>query len=358
MKKTRRGKLADSFQAMSVSTASFLIVISVSLVFTADTQGEGTHSSKSWKILHIMSYHSPWLWTDDQFDGFKTALKGLDIEYKVFQMDTKRNSSAEWKEYAGKQARDLIESWKPDLVYTNDDNAQRYVAAHYVDSDIPFVFSAVNAEPAAYGFVGSKNITGVLEQEHFIETVQLLKEIVPDVKRIAVIIDDDPTWDGVIERMKAKLDQLPSIEFFRWDVIKTFAEYQQTIHDLQTQADAIALLGIFTYKDASGKNVPYTDVLRWTAEHSQLPDFSFWKDRISYGTLCTVTVSGYEQGLAAGKIARGILVDGKEASNYPMKPSVKGEPVISLARARKLGIPIKTGILLTAEIVEQFIWEE
>ncbi|MBW2984316.1 hypothetical protein KY361_04330 [Candidatus Woesearchaeota archaeon] len=313
---------------------------------------------KTFKILHIMSYHAPWKWTDDQLQGFKDGLGDLNVEYKVFQMDTKRKSSEEWKQQVGKEARELIDSWKPDLVYTNDDNAQEYVVRHYVNSDIPFVFSAVNAHPEKYGFVGSTNIAGVLEQEHFVETVNLLKEIVPDFKKIAVIVDDDPTWPPVIERMKEKSSQLPGIEFIFLDPIKTFGEYKQKMEELQTEVDAIALLGIFTYKDVNGENVPYTTVLRWTAENSNLPDFSFWKDRISYGTLCTVTVSGYEQGLAAGKIARGILAEGRSPSSYEFKPTVKGEPVISLARANKLGIKIKSSILLTAEVIEKFEWEE
>src|SRR5574340_1178540 len=77
-------------------------------------------AKKHWKILHVMSYHSPWKWTDGQFNGFKAALKDLDIEYQVFQMDTKRKSDAAWRAKVGREARQLIDSWKPDLVYTSD----------------------------------------------------------------------------------------------------------------------------------------------------------------------------------------------------------------------------------------------
>jgi hypothetical protein len=93
-------------------------------------------------------------------------------------------------------------------------------------------------------------------------------------------------------------------------------------------------LGIFTFKDEYGNNVPYPEVLKWTVQNSTLPDFSFWESRIGPGTLCTVIVSGYEQGLAAGKIARGILVEGRSPASYAIAPTVKGEPVVSLARAR------------------------
>ena len=135
-------------------------------------------------------------------------------------------SSEEWKHKAGKEARELIESWKPDLVYTNDDNAQEYVAKYFVNSDIPFVFSGVNADPQKYGFVGSRNNTGVLEQEHFVESVQLLREMVPNVHKIAVIFDEGSTWPGVMKRMKATLDKLPGIEFISWETIKTFEQFK------------------------------------------------------------------------------------------------------------------------------------
>jgi hypothetical protein len=92
--------------------------------------GTSAQESRKWKILHIMSYHSPWQWTDDMFNGFKVGLNGLDIEYRVFQMDSKHKSTDEWKQEAARKARDLTDNWKPNLVYTTDDNAQKYKALH------------------------------------------------------------------------------------------------------------------------------------------------------------------------------------------------------------------------------------
>ena len=330
--------------------------VGICLFFFLPTSSMGTPTK--YKVLHIMSYHTPWDWTEDQFNAFKEALKGLDIEYKVFEMDTKRKSTEEWKEKVGKEAREIIDTWKPDLVFTDDDNAQKYVAKYYVNGNIPFVFSGVNADPQDYGFVGSKNITGVLEQEHSVETIKLLKEIAPKVSKIVVIVDDDPTWNGVMKRIKEKVaDHLPDMRLINFDVIHTFKEYQEKIKKYQTKVDGLGLLGIHTFKDEKGSNVPWQEVLKWTAMNSRLPDFSFWKDRVPYGTLCVVNVSGYEQGLAAGKMARGILAEGRSPSSYPMEPTIKGQPFINLERAKKLGIGIKSKLLLTAKVVQKFEWE-
>jgi ABC-type uncharacterized transport system substrate-binding protein len=328
----------------------------------AGTTPEGEEEPvQSFKILHIMSYHSPWKWTDDQLEGFKKAFEdaGVDVEYRVYQMDTKRQTSEEWIDEVTREAKDLIDSWKPDLVYTNDDNAQKYVMKDYVNTETPHVFSAVNSDPSVYGFAGSSNVAGVMEEEHSVETINLLRELVPGVKKIAVVFDEGATWPAVKERMEGRIEsELPEVEVVSWDTIGSFEVFKQKMNEYQDSADAVGLIGIFTFKDENGTNVPYEDVLEWVAENSNLPDFSFWADRISYGTLCAMTVSGYEQGAAAGEIAKGILVDGKSPSSFPFEPTVKGEPYISLARANKLNLSVKSDLLLTAEIVESFAWED
>jgi ABC-type uncharacterized transport system substrate-binding protein len=311
----------------------------------------------AYKILHVMSYHSPWRWSDGQLDGFKDALKGLDIEYRVFQMDTKRHSEKKWKLQKGLEARALIDAWKPDLVYATDDDAQAYVTKHFINKDMPFVFSGVQNPPEMYGFPGSRNIAGVLEHELFTESVKLMQAIVPKMRRIAVVFDDQSIWLPMIQRMKQKSAQLDDVELVSLDTIKTFAEYKQKIKEYHLTADAIALIGIFNFKDAQGANVPLQDVLRWTAENSRLPDFSFWSTRVRYGTLCAVNVSEYKQGVAAGRMARAILTEEKRPSSFSMAPILKGYPIVSLARAKKLGIRIKSKVLLTADVVQHFEWD-
>jgi ABC-type uncharacterized transport system substrate-binding protein len=156
-----------------VGVACLLLVLPISAA-AAPAPG-----AKEFRILHIMSYHSPWRWTDRQLEGFQDEMKGVRASYEVFQMDTKRNSSKEQKERKGLEARALIDSWKPDLVYSSDDDAQEYVARHYLNGKLPFVFSGVNNHPRVYGFDGSSNVTGVLEHEHFAESVKLARKIVP-----------------------------------------------------------------------------------------------------------------------------------------------------------------------------------
>jgi ABC-type uncharacterized transport system substrate-binding protein len=318
----------------------------------------GRAADAPYRILYVMSYHSPWRWTDGQLAGFKEGMGAARAEYRVFQMDTKQNSTPEAKQRKGREARALIDAWKPDLVYTSDDDVQEHVAAHYVNKPLPFVFSGVNKDPGTYGFSGSRNVTGVLEHEHFVESVRLLQAVAPGVRRIAAVFDDAPMWAPVIERMRTRARELPGIEIVAWDSIRTWDEYRAKTKEYPARADAVALIGIFNFKDAAGRNVPYQEVLRWTAENSTLPDIGFWVDRVHHGTLAAVTVSEREQGLAAGRMARSILVDGRSPSSIAMAPTSKGVPVISLARARKLGLRLNSTTLLSAEVIEKFEWDK
>ena len=307
------------------------------------------------RILHAMSYHTPWRWTEGQLEGFKAGLGDVKAEYKVFELDTKRYSDARQKEERGKAARAVVEQWKPHLIYTTDDDAQDLVTRHYLDTPIVQIFSGVNKAPAQYGFDKASNVTGVLEHEHFAESVRLLKRVVPTVKRLVVVLDDAQMWNPVVERMKAaKLP--PDVGIVAWETIRTFDEYKRRVAAYPAMADAIALIGIFNFKDGTGKNVPYQEVQRWTAENSSLPDLGFWVDRVHHGTLVAITVSEYEQGLAAGRLARKVLVEGKSPRDLPMLPTTKGVPVISLARAKKLGIKVHSDLLLSAQIITRFEW--
>lgn len=308
------------------------------------------------RILHVMSYHTPWRWTEGQLEGFKAGLGDIRAEYKVFELDAKHHADPREKAEKGRAARALVEKWAPRLIYTSDDEAQDLVTRYYLNKPVVQIFSGVNKAPAHYGFDRAENVTGVVEHEHFAESVQLLKRIVPEMKRLVVVLDDAPMWGAVAERMKAaKLP--PDVRIVGWETIRTFEEYKQRIAAYPAMADAVALIGLNNFKDAAGRNVPYQEVQRWTAENSRLPDLGFWLDRVRHGTLVAVTVSEYEQGLAAGWLARRVLVEGKSPRDLPILPTTKGIPVISLARANQLGLRVHSDLLLSSQVITRFEWD-
>ncbi|MDC7218725.1 MAG: ABC transporter substrate binding protein [Spirochaetales bacterium] len=314
--------------------------------------------SDSFKILEVNSYSSDWLWIQQQHSGFVKGMEGVDVDIRVVDLDSKNRSDEEVDRLV-RDAESLIETWKPDLIYLTDDRAQSEVAVPQLNKKIPLVFSGVNKGLSDYGFDKAQNVTGVLEIEHFRSTLNLLTNVLnEDDLNVAFIIDDDPTWNGVSERIKQNFRTEGGFRIHSWAKPSTFEEYKEVIADLHGEVDAIGLLGVFRFKGEDGEFVDYEEVLKWTAENSEIPDFSFWDSRVERGTLCVVTVSGYEQGLLAGEMARKILVDRVLPVEIEPEPSAKGEPMISLARARDLELKIKSTLLLNSQVVTDYAWEK
>lgn len=114
------------------------------------------------KCLFISSYHKGYAWSDGVENGLRETLDGK-CNLKQFDMDTKRHKDEASKKEAALKAKELIESWKPDVVITADDNAAKYVIKPFFkDHQIPFVFCGVNWNVDEYGFPYS-NATGIVE---------------------------------------------------------------------------------------------------------------------------------------------------------------------------------------------------
>jgi ABC-type uncharacterized transport system substrate-binding protein len=114
------------------------------------------------KCLFISSYHTGYAWSDGVEHGLRETLAGK-CELKQFNMDTKRHKKEEDKKRAALRAKELIESWEPDVVITADDNAAKYlIKPYYKDHKIPFVFCGINWNVDEYSFPYS-NTTGMVE---------------------------------------------------------------------------------------------------------------------------------------------------------------------------------------------------
>ncbi len=114
------------------------------------------------KCLYVSSYHQGYAWSDGVERGLRNTLKDK-CELKQFDMDTKRHKDEASKKAAAQKAKQIIESWQPDVVITSDDNAARYlIKPFYKDHKIPFVFCGVNWSVDEYGLPYS-NVTGIVE---------------------------------------------------------------------------------------------------------------------------------------------------------------------------------------------------
>ena len=322
----------------------FLMVSVLLLVSILGCAGPGTARQK---VLLIFSYHPEYPWVIEETRGIEDILEDKGVETGRFYLDTKRKTSAEWKEKVSEDAVNKISDFKPDLVIVFDDNACELVAKKYVGKTLPFVFCGMNGDPADYGFP-AQNITGVIERHHLKEAINLLKRLVPDARRAAIVTDNGPTSQAFVAR--ARRTALP-IEIFEFYSTNDFDAWKAKVIELQPKVDAIGLAGYQTIREKDGQaSMPADYVLGWTLKNSELPEFAFFDFTVSDGALCGVTLSGYEQGKAAAEIAIKIL-EGQKPADISIRCPEKGSPIVNERRASELGIVIPEDLLEAVEIV-------
>lgn len=161
-----------------------LIFIIFSLLFTLN-------ASEKQKCVYISSYHKGYSWSDEIEKTIKIILKDS-CELHQFDMDTKRNKDLSYIKQKAKEAKELIQKVKPDVVIVSDDNAAKYVIKNYFNnSEIPFVFCGINWTAKEYNF-SQTNVTGMIEITPIKQLYKLAKNLT-DGKRAFFIGDDTLT---------------------------------------------------------------------------------------------------------------------------------------------------------------------
>jgi ABC-type uncharacterized transport system substrate-binding protein len=313
--------------------ARLFVIAVVAVLLCADT----SLAAKK-KVLFVDSYHAGYPWSDGEVQGAKSAI-GDKCDFKVVRMDTKRNSSADAQKKAGEMVKAEIESWKPDVVITADDNATKLVILpYYKNSDLPFVFCGVNWEAASYGFP-SKNVTGVLE-------VSVIKPLIDSMRkfakgnRVGFLGKDNETDRKEADNLKRLGVQLASTKF-----VNTFDEFKAEYSKLQDDADMLIFInnaGITGWDDAVAA--------KFVREKTKIPSGST-HDFIAPFVLIDYAKLAEEQGELAAGMAMQIL-EGKPVKDLPVITNKKGQMYVNLAIAKKLGVQFPLETLKAAKVIK------
>ena len=303
------------------------------------------------KVLVLHSYHQGYEWVSTISRGIKRVFEGAkDIQVETYYMDTKRKTSLDWKMESGRRAREVISQWDPDVVITVDDNAQEYVGKFYAGLKRPkIVFCGVNNKAEKYGYPAS-NITGILERPHIKDTLDLLGQVVPELKRAAVISDNSPTSCGTVEYIKRQARTLDNVSL-TYDMPVTFAQWKSRTISLNPRSEALLIYMYHVLKqEGHVESMPSREVMEWTVANSIIPVAGFFPFSIDDGALLGVVESGLEHGREASIIAMGLL-NGKELRQFPIKTAKKGLAMFNKQTAYMMGIPLDEELRKRIDII-------
>jgi putative ABC transport system substrate-binding protein len=284
--------------------------------------------------------------TQRRIEAFRTGMRALGyvegsnliIEFRWAEGDANRLA-----ELAG----DLIRL-RVDLLVTQGSTSTRI--AKVATSTIPIVMLAVGDAVGA-GLVASLarpggNVTGstFLGQQIYAKQLELLKEAIPSVARVAVLMNpDNPANRPVLQSLEAVGHGL-KVVLMEIDA-RGPAEYEGAFRAMEQQrADALIV-------SADASLTTNARVIAGLAVKHRLPATSAWSDFTESGGLLGYGPNIYDlYGRAAPRFVDQILRGAKPAE-LPVEQPTKFDLVINLKTAKVLGITIPQSLLLRADEV-------
>lgn len=290
------------------------ILVSIILISAKHTD----ENLESHKILILHSYHAGLTWVDTITEGIIDYFdaQGIDNEYYIEYMDTKRNTGSEYMEYFMDFYHEKNHSIDFDGIIICDNNALSLFISKREEyfKDIPAVFCGINHFSKTI-LNGEKNITGVQELMQLQSNIELIIQVNPLVREIVIINDNKTTTS--IENQKLVDEFLENydtdIEFTFWRD-KTFAEVYRDVELLNPQTSVLVLT---YFIDGNGEYRSNTEFIRDLSKCSSVPVYGPWKFYLNEGITGGYMTEGYLHGSLTASIM-GRILNGESADSIPI----------------------------------------
>ncbi len=277
---------------------------------------------------------------DASVEGFKDAIAdaGLDVKYDE---QNANNDQTVVASIAGTMA-----GGDYDLVLGVATPMAQGLAQSITDT--PVLFTAVT-DPEGAGLVDAAdapggNVTGTSDANPVKEQIELIQEILPDVKSIGVLYHSGEANSQVqVEWVKKAADEL-NLEVKEATVINT-SEVQQAANSLDV--DAI-------YVPTDNTVVSALDSVIQVGESKQIPVFAAEGDSVENGAIATYGISYYELGRQTGEMAVRILTEGADPATMPVETQQDLVLYINNGAAERMGVTFPDSVLDRAEVENTF----
>src|SRR6056297_2462169 len=201
-------------------------------------------------VFVVYSYDKDYAWNSALANAVQNTLESAECETKIYYMDTRLRNDEEWKVKSGQIALEQMKTYEPDVIIACDDNAQQYfVSLIAKENNTPVIFCGVNNAPSLYGYPNEKT-TGVLERPFPLQSLNMCKEIDPEIKTVAFLGDDTSSTDGFIEFLKNQdLGDFQNVGFFKYD---RFDKLLEDIKIIEKFANVLYFIRTTELKDHKG----------------------------------------------------------------------------------------------------------
>ena len=257
-------------------------------------------------MLFISSYSYAWETIPQQIEGIRKSLgDDVTIDYKF--MDTKNVDTAENVHLFYKSLSYYL-SQVPvyDVVIVGDDAAYNFVLVYRkIFGNTPIVFEGVNNVSKALAMDYNPNVTGIIENQTYGNTIALAQKIYPEAAHIVAIVDNTVTGLSARKEFYSYKDEFPDLEFS--DINASEFSQKDLIKSVESFDESTILLYILCSNDKDGNVYASAESVQMLSSRAHIPMFSGISIGMGKGLLGGEIVSHEEMGEIAGEMALKIL---------------------------------------------------
>lgn len=285
--------------------------------------------------------HSEHAALDAARDGFLEALKekGYDESKVEFDIQNAQNDQSNLKTISQR----LVQN-KNDLILAVATPAAQSVANE--TTEIPILVTAVTDLVEA-GLVTSNeapgsNVSGTSDLTPVKEQLDLMMEIMPEVKTIGIMYNSSETNSEIQAKMAEKCaqDLGLSVEF---GTVTSTNDIAQALQSIAGKVDVLYIPTDNTFASAMA-------TVGSLAEESKIPTIVGEQGMCEAGGLATVGIDYYKLGYQTGEMAA-LVLEGADIATMPVETASDASICINLDTARAIGIEVPQAVLDRAETI-------
>ena len=270
--------------------------------------------------------------------------KNLTIEYQNAQADTGNAATI----------ADSFVNKKVDLICAIATPSAMSAYNSAMDADIPVIYTAVS-DPAGAGLVNEDgtnvgNITGTSDKLPVTEQMALIRELMPDAKKIGILYTtSDANSVSTIQEYK---DHAEEYGFEIVDTgINTIADVEMAAKDLASKVDCISNLTDNTVVSA-------LQTVLAAANDAKIPVFGSEVEQVKNGCVAAVGIDYVALGKQTGEMAAKVLKGEATAAETPFEICEGGNVYVNTEAAGNIDFTISDDVLGEAAEVYETITVE
>lgn len=298
----------------------------------AGSASDGGEKAESYTIGICQQLEHPAL--DEATKGFQAAIEEkLGKDNVKFDLQNAQGEAANCSTIAaGFVASDV------DLIMANATGSLQASAA--ATADIPIVATSVTDYATALDisdWTGStgKNITGTSDLAPLEQQAAMIKEIVPDAKKVGLLYcSNEPNSIYQINKVKEELGKM-SIECKEYSAADS-NEIQAVVSNAVKECDVL-------YIPTDNTMANNTEIVNNIAGPANIPVIAGEEGICKGCGVATLSISYYDIGYRAGEMAAEILKDGKDPKDMPIETAKEFRKLYNPTIAKALNITAPEG---------------